>query len=508
MKRAWLPRNRLLRAVVILSFIAVALELVYVVAGSIALAVVAKKFDANAPVGVAFDRGFTWFPGRVHLHGVRVHGAGAGAWSVAISDANVAFTPWGIAASPRRIDSVTADVTSVDLGDRRSKGAIHVVATDITIDDPRVAFHVDANVTGATLETTAQLANDVHGSIALDVAPVDLAHHSMLETASGKVALDGVFLSLAPLASFGSLATTQDPGTLHVAGTLDKGLLAPSSEIRAHTAHATLADDHGASAAFPRGVDVVVRVAPASPKDLQLAVETPSLVFGGADPSKPADAFDDFEMSVPAGSSDLKQDHLEMRSLDWSSKHATMHEGATTLSAVVSGHLHFQVRTDGELVADSGFMHGANVTVENPDAPDRTPFDARLVIERIAVTRAHGIAIRGPLHASGADARPLLEVLVTSENVRKSVGGAVAHKAFTLDTTLDRDDGHLSMDDFVLHAPPLKLRGGYRRRDATARGAFVLEDSVLPVGILLHDKTESIVLGATSSWLQHQLEAE
>lgn len=501
-----LPRNRFLRALAWLGIALVGLEVLYLVAGNIALAACSKKFDANAPVGVAFEHGFTWIPGRVYLRGVRVHGADSGGWSVAIASASVAFAPWSVATSPRRIDSVAMDVTQVDIGARRSKGAMHVVASDVTIDDALLAFHVSTNVDDATLESSgALLANKMHGTVALDVAPVNVEQRSILETTSGKIALDGVFLSLNPLASFGSLATTQDPGTLHVSGTLDKGQLAPASEIRAHTSRATLKDDHGAKGEFPKGLDVVVRVAPSAASELQLAIETPSLVFGSADPAKPADTFDDFAMSVPAGSSDLKMNKLEMRSLDWSSSHATIHEGQTTLTAKTSGHFHFDVRADGELVADSGFIHAGSVVVENPDATDRTPFEARLVVERLVVTHENGIALRGPLHASGTDARPLLEILVTNPSIRQNVSGALAHKAFTLDTSLNRDDAHVALDDLVLAATGLKLRGTYRRNDKTTRGAFILDDGVLPpVGIALHDKTESFVIGASQAWLTKQ----
>jgi len=37
------------------------------------------------------------------------------------------------------------------------------------------------------------------------------------------------------------------------------------------------------------------------------------------------------------------------------------------------------------------------------------------------------------------------------------------------------------------------------------RGAFLLEDPVLPVGIALHDKKESVVVGASSAWLEREL---
>jgi hypothetical protein len=501
-----LPRNRFVRALVWLGVALVALEVLYLIAGNIALAACAKRFDNESPVGVSFARGFTWFPGRAHLSGVRLHGAASGGFSVDIDSANVAFGVLGVATSPRRIDAITADVTAVQIGTRGSKGAMHVVITDVTIDDARVSLHVDTKVDGATLESDgAVLANGMKGTIVLDVAPVDIQRHSMIETTSGTIALDGVFLSLEPLASFGTLKTTQDQGTLHVAGTLKSGQLGAASEIRAHTAHATLKDDHGANADFPKGLDVLVRVAPATPSDLQLAVETPSLVFGSADASRPADVFDDFEMTVPAGSSDLKLDRLAMRELDWTTRHASIHEGATTLSAVVNGHLHFEVRTDGALVADSGYMRATKVTVDNPDAPDHEPFDAKLTIERLAVTHETGIGLRGPLHCSGGDARPVVDVLVTSDSIRHAVSGSIAHKPFTLDTTLNRDNAHVTLEAFVLQAAGLKLRGGYTRRDQSAHGAFLLEDGTLPIGITLHDKKESIVLGATSSWLEQQL---
>jgi hypothetical protein len=503
-----LPQNRVLRALAWLGIALVSLEVLYLVVGNIALAACAKRFDTNSPVGLSFEHGFTWLPGRAYLRGVKAHGGGTDPWAVAIDGATIAFAPWSVVTSPRRIDSVSMDASQVDIGARRSKGKMHVVATDVTIDDALLSFKVDAKVDDATLESSGVvLAKSMKGTITLDIAPVDVDKRSILETASGKVALDGVFLSLEPLASFGSLATVQDPGTLHVAGTLDKGQLAPSSEIHAHTGRATLKDDHGAKGDFPKGIDVVVRVAPARPSELQLAIETPSLVFGGADPTKPADTFDDFEMTVPAGQSDLKTNKLEMRSLDWTSPRATIHEGETTLTAKASGHFHFTVRSDGALVADGGYIQAASVVVENPDTPDRTPFDARLVIERLAVTHESGIAMRGPLHASGSDARPLLEILVTNPSIRQNVSGALAHKAFTLDTTLTRDDTRVTLDDLALVATGLKLRGTYRRNDKTTRGAFILDDGVLPpVGIALHDKTESFTIGASQAWLTKQLE--
>lgn len=503
-----LPRNRFLRVLAWLGIALAGLEVLYLLVGNIALAACAKRFDTNSPVGVSFERGFTWLPGRAILRGVRVHGSGSGGFVVAVASANVSFAPWSVATSPRRIDSVALDVTQVDIGARRSKGAMHVVLSDVTIDDALLSFHVAAKVDDATLESSGVvLANGMHGTITLDVAPVDVDKHSLLETTSGNVALDGAFLSLEPLASFGSLATTQDPGTLHVSGALAKGQLGPKSEIRAHTARAALKDDHGAKGDFPKGLDVVVRVSPAMPAELQLGVETPQLVFGGADPSKPADTFDDFEMTVPAGRSDLTMNDFTMRSLDWSSPHATIHEGATTLTAKMTGHFAFEVRTDGQLVADSGFIHGANVVVENPDVPERTPFEAHFTVERLAVTHENGLALRGPLHASGTDARPLLEILVTNPSIRQNVSGALAHKAFKLDASLNRDDAHVALDDLVLAATGLKLRGAYRRSDKTTHGAFILDDGVLPpVGIALHDKTESFVLGASPAWLEKQLE--
>jgi hypothetical protein len=500
------PRNRLVRALVYFGIALVALEVLYVIAGNVALAVCAKRFDANSPVGLSFERGFTWIPGRASLRGVRVHGGTASdGWSV-VGSASVAFAPWSVVTSPRRIDSITMDATQVDIGARRSKGAMQITLSDIVIDDALLSFKADANVMDSTLESSgALLAKGMHGTITLDVAPVDVDKHSIVDTMSGKVALDGVFLSLEPLASFGTLKTTQDEGTLHIAGTLDKGQLKPASEIRAHTAHATLKDDHGSSGAFPKGIDVVVRVAPTTASDLQLAIETPSLVFAGADPSKPADVFDDFTMSVPAGSSDLKLDHSDMRDLDWTSKHATVHEGATTLSAALTGHLHFDVGKDGALVASGGEMHATNVTVLNADAPDHEPFEAKLGITRLAITHENGITLRGPLHCNGGDARPVVEVLVTSDSIRHAVSGSIAHKPFTLDATINRDDARLALDNFVLNAAGLKLRGGYVRKDQSSHGAFILEDGTLPVGIALHDKKESIVLGASSAWLEQQL---
>jgi hypothetical protein len=493
-----LPRNRGLRAIVIFLIGVAAIEALYLIVANVALAVIAKRFADREPVGVAFDRGLTWFPGRIHLRGVHVKGK---TWSVAMSDADVVTTF-------TRIDSVTADVISVDIDEkeqRRSKGAIHVVVSDIVLDDQRVAFHADTKVDDATLEHGAVvLASGVHGTITLKVASVDLARQSILDTASGKVSLDGVFLSLEPLASFASLTTTQDRGTLHVAGTLDAGRVQSPSEIRAHTTHATLKDARGASADFPRGLDVVVQLMPdAEDAELELAVQTPSLVFGSADPSKPADVFDDFELTVPAGDPDLKTNHLVMRSLTWTSQHARVHEGATTLAASARGTLHFEIGKGDELAADTGTITATNVTVENPDAPDRAPFDAHLKIDRLAISRAEGIFLRGPLHASGDDVRPLLEVLVTSPSIRQTFSSF--HQPFTLDTTMRRSNKKLALDDFTLHSAKVTLRGGYHRDDATSAGAFLLEDGVLPVGIVMHDKTESLVQGATSSWLTREL---
>lgn len=504
-----LPRNRALRALVVLLLAIVTLEAIWVVVANIALAAIAKKFDDADPVGVAFDRGYSLVPGSVHLRGVKVHGAASGGWSVAIARADVGFSIWRVVTAPRVVDSIAADVDSVEIGQkaptRRSKGPMHVVVSDLSLDGSRVSFRVDADVRGVTLENAGDvLARDVRGTIALRVAPVDLDKHSLIETASGPIALDGTFVSLAPLASFGSLETTQEPGTLHVAGSLDAGLLGPSSEIRAHTSRATLSDGRGARGDFPSGLDVLVRVAPATPTELQLAVETPRLVFAGKS-TEPPDVFEDFELTVPAGSSDLKLDRLAMTSLAWSTRRATVHEGATSLASPADGTLRFELGHETELVAKSGTIHAASVVVESPDVDDRTPFEARLVVEGLSVSRAHGISLRGPLHASGPDALPVLEVFVTSPSIRGALG-SLAHKSFTLDATMDRSDGVLALDDLTLNAAGLAMRGGYRRSEASSSGAFLVEDGTLSVGISMKDKKESLVLGASSRWLDRALE--
>ena len=505
-----LPRNRALRALVVLLLALVTLEAIYVVAVNIALAAIAKKFDDADPVGVSFDRGYSLVPGSVHLRGVKAHGAASGGWSVSIPRADATFSIWRVVTAPRVIDAIAADVDSVEIGQRaptrKSNGPMHVVVSDLSIDGSRISFRADADVRGVTLENAGDvLARDVRGTIALRVAPVDVDKRSLVETTSGSIALDGNFVSLAPLASFGSLKTTQEPGTLHVSGSLDAGLLGPGSEIRAHTSRATLSDDRGARGDFPSGLDVLVRVAPATPTELQLAVETPRLVFAGGKSAEPPDVFEDFELTVPAGSSDLKLDRLGMTSLTWSTRRATVHEGATSLASPANGTLRFELGHETELVAKNGTIHATSVVVESPDVTDRTPFEASLLVEGLSVSRAHGISLQGPLHASGPDALPVLEVFVTSPSIRGALG-SLAHKSFTLDAKMDRSDGVLSLDDLTLNAAGLAMRGGYRRSEASSSGAFLVDDGTLSVGIAMKDKKESLVFGASSRWLDRALE--
>ena len=496
--KKWLPKNRMLRALVILALALVALEALYVVVANIALAASTKRFDDRAPAGASFDRAVTVFPGRIHFHGLRLHGAASDGWSVTTSECDVAFGVWRVITSPRRIDTITADVTDVAFGAKgttRLSGAMHVVAKDVTLDDALVSFSVNVKVDGVKMDDGGVLATDVHGAIDARVAPVDVASHSMLDAASGTIVLDGVFVSLAPFASVASLTTTQDPGTLHVAAMLDAGHVKPTSEIRAHTAHATLKDEHGANADFPRGLDILLR--PVA-NDLELAVQTPSLVFGSADASRPADTFDDFELALPAAS--------EVKSLTWRSKHVSFHEGASTLGGAADGLLLFEAGHGESLVAIGGDIRATNVTVDNADVSDHTPFDARMVLSRLTLSRNEGIAFRGRLHASGTDATPVFELVVSSPSIRRELTTLPKH-AFILDANVERSEHHLTLDDVTLERGALKMRGGYVRRDAQSSGAFLVEGGPLPVGIAMKGKTESIVPAPPASWLEHQLAA-
>ncbi len=503
-RRRWLPQNRLLRIVVLFVLAFGLLEAIYVVVANIALAVAAKRFADRAPVSVTFERAFTWIPGRVHFRDLHVRGTAGDKWSVAIADADVTFD--------RKIETITANVTDVEVESkgarRRSHGALHVVVSNLTIDDARVSFDANAKVESATLENgSVVLANDVHGTIALHVAPVDTSHHSLLDTTSGTIALDGVFLSLEPLASFASLTTTQDRGTVHVVGLLDAGLLRPTSEIDAHSAHATLKDATGASADFPRGLDVKVEVAPVAPTELHLIVRTPTLVFASKDPSVAPDTFDDFELIVPAGSSDLKAGRLAMTSLAWSAHHMTFHEGASMLDATADGNVRFEMGHVESLVS-SGVIHATNVIIENPDVTDRTPFDAQLTLDRLTISRERGIALHGHLHASGPDATPLLELFVSSPSIRRELVALPRHP-FSVDTSIDRSEGHLALDGLSLERGELIIRGGYMRRDTETHGAFLVEGGPLPVGVVMtgHEasKKESIVLAPPAHWLEREI---
>ncbi|HEY1956850.1 MAG TPA: hypothetical protein VGH28_14620 [Polyangiaceae bacterium] len=504
-----LPRNRALRALVVLVLVAAALETLYLAIANVALVIARKSLAAAAPVSVTFDHAFTLFPGFVSLRGVRVEQARA--WTVTIASADVRFLPWQLVSEPRRIVSVTADVTDVSVESlgktRRSSGHARLVARDVAIEASRVALDLDADVTNVTLENDgAVLARDVKGTMKLHVASVDFSGAAPLATTSGTIALDGVFVSLEPLASFGSLTTTQDPGTLHVAATLDGGLIGPASEILAHTECATLRDAHGANADFPHGLDVRMGVSKANAGALQLSVRAKTLAFGSADPKAAADAFEDFELVVPAGSTDLKRVAFVMRELDWAVRRATLHESTSVVTAGASGHLDLEVNHADELSSYAGRIALDHVVVDSPGETDHTPFEANVTLRRFTISRDRGIALRGDLHAHGDDPRPLLELVVTSPTVRGGLR-ALPARPFVLDTTLDRENGRLAFDDIKLDAAPLTIRGGYRRAGADARGAFLIEGGPLPLGVATHDGHETLALGATERWLSTQLEA-
>ena len=57
----------------------------------------------------------------------------------------------------------------------------------------------------------------------------------------------------------------------------------------------------------------------------------------------------------------------------------------------------------------------------------------------------------------------------------------------------------------ALRAATSTLRGAYHRDDKTSGGAFLLESGPISGGILLHGKTESVIVGATPSWLEREL---
>ncbi len=481
--------------VVVVVLAVVALEAVYLVAANVALAVSTKRFASGASAGFAFDRGITWIPGRIHFRGLRV--TARGGWTITIAECDVAFDVWRVVTSPRHIDTITADVSAVEFATkgatRRAKGAMHVVVKDIVVDDASVSFGGNAKVDETTFESDGvAFASGVHGTIDLRVAPVDVATRSLLDTATGTIALDGDFLSLVAVASLASLTTTQDRGTLHIAESLDGGHFGPSSEIRAHTAHATLNDGRGASAAFPRGLEIALRP---MANAFQLEARTPSLVFGSADATRPPDTFDDFELIVPTVSA--------AKSLSWSARHVSFHEGATTLDASVDGSLQFDKRDDKSFVANAGDIRATKITAENPEVTNRTPFDAHLVLDRLTVSREQGIGIGGQLHASGDDATPVFELFVSSPSIRRELTTLPKH-AFTLDATLERSESRFALDNLTLARGEMTVRGGYVRHDAQSSGAFLVRGGVLPIGITMNGKDESIVLAPASGWLERQ----
>jgi len=501
MRKSWLPRHRVLRAAVLVALAVVGLELLYLVVANVALLASKRRF-----AGVTFESAFTLYPGSVALRGVEVENAHA--WAIAASSADVRFAPWELLGGRKRVASVTAEVTSVTVesgaAKRRASGQAHVVARDVTIADGRVSLALDATVAGTTLESDgAVLSRDVEGQIALRVAPVDPTRSTPLAETSGRIDLHGTFVSFAPLVSAGSLATEQDAGTFRVAVKLDAGLVDPASEIVAHTDRATIGDARGAGAELPRGLDVRLGVSKSKADELALSVRTPSVIFDSPDAAQ-RDSFDELEVVAPAGSIDLKRTDPAPRTLAWTVRSAVLREAASVLRAAAHGDFSFDAGKPGEASAHAGHIVLEHVVIDSPGEDDHAPFDATVAIRAFTFTRERGVALRGDVHASGKDPRPLLELFVASPTIRGALR-SIRPKSFTFDALLDRGRGRLAFDDLVLVAKPLTVRGGYRRVATTTSGAFLVGDDTLTFGVELRDGHESIALGATPAWLARAL---
>jgi hypothetical protein len=496
------PRGRFSRVIVRLVLGVVALEIVYVALANVALFAASTRFADRAPVGVAYDRALTFVPGRVHVRNLRVTGAANGGWNVTVADCDVVFDVWQIVNAPRRVRRISGDVTAVEIGPKgatkRLSGTIHVDVRDLAIDGSQISFDATSTVAGGAIDSAKEtLASDVAGSVAIRIQDAD-------DAGTGSVDLHGKFLSMAPLTSFASLIATQDPGTVRIVGSVKAGVLQPSSEVVANTAHATLKDARGASADYPHGLTITLGVSPTSPRALRLAVATPQIVFGSADPSRPADVFDGFELAVPAGDADLRLNRMEMRSLEWSTDHARIHEGATTLSGKASGTLRFEVGHASRLVANTGTIQVKDMLVEGDG--DRAPFDALFSLERLEVSRDAGMAIRGHVHPSGKDAHAIVDLIVSSPPLRQTLA-ALDGQPFSGDAAFERRENHLAIDALTLDCAGLNLRGGYHRSASESLGAFVVTEGELRVGIVSKNGKESIVFAPASTWLETQLHA-
>jgi hypothetical protein len=481
----------LARALVIALVTVVALELVYVVAANVALYACSSRFASRAPFAFSYDRGTSVFPGRFHFRGLRVSGTSGGGFAATTSECDV------VAMSPEHVSHVSADVTAIDLAGKRITGTLHVDARDITIDGDNVSLDADAKTSATQIEIDhVTFASDVTGTISAHIDGADFAKGNALDKTSATVDLSGKFLSLAPLASLGSLVATQDPGTLRIVGSSKSGVVQPASELRADTTHATLNDARGALVDFPRGLTIAIAVSAAPENLLRGDVRATKVVFQSADASRPPDVFDDFDLTAPLGD-------LPVRSLAWSSGHVVMHEGASTLTAKASGALHFTPSSAG-VVADVGNIEASNVVIENAKTTDRSPFDASMEIDHLVISRADGIAFGGRMHASGEDARPIFELLVSSPRIRGALG-SLGTKPFTVDATLERRDGRVAIDDLVMRSGSLSVRGAYHRRENESRAAFVASGGPIPVGVAQKNATESLVVAPPSGWLATEL---
>jgi hypothetical protein len=64
---------------------------------------------------------------------------------------------------------------------------------------------------------------------------------------------------------------------------------------------------------------------------------------------------------------------------------------------------------------------------------------------------------------------------------------------------------HERRDALTLQCAGLVLRGGYHRSTSESRGAFVVTEGGLRIGIVSKNGKESIVLSPASTWLETQL---
>lgn len=313
--------------------------------------------------------------------------------------------------------------------------------------------------------------------------------------------LNGELESFAPLLSLAGLTSTGlQGGRLHAVGSIDRGVAAAGSELRAEAAAVDLRDAAGAVAGFPAGLTLSVEAGAAH--RLRFTLKVPKLVLGSSRHSGERDRLSGVLVGFDGGDADLAAPRPVARALDWKAEEAVFHSGASTLTAATRGTLKIvAVPLDAAgIVVDSGEAEASDVLMTGPAFTSRATFGIRVALSSGQVTRDGGLVLGGRVEASGPDADALLGLFGAAPAVRLALG-SVEGQPFTLNGTITRRPGRLALESLRLESNGVSVDGAYYRRDDSQRAAFVVAYGRLSLGVSIVDGADQVAFAPADDWL-------